>query len=90
MDLKQEVREVYYDKMLNVEAYKFEDINQNLPNRWHDYYLDHYVIGYVVKEKQELLKKNTLIFNPRDNHSCNDTKYNVLHCGCILMTCFLI
>lgn len=83
--MKQEIRDVYYDAELNVEAYKFHDIEQNLPNRWHDFYFNHYVFGYIVKEKQGLISRIVLIFNPRDDHCCNDTESTILSCGCILI-----
>lgn len=73
--MKQEIRTVKYDGELNVEAYHFQGIMQKFPNHFHDYY----VIGFIEKGHRHLHCKNRdctvepgdlLLFNPRDNHAC--------------------
>lgn len=41
--MQKEVRSVYFDADLNVEAYSFMGIAQKFPNHFHDYY----VIGFI-------------------------------------------
>lgn len=71
----QEIRQVYYDADLNIEAYHLSGVVQKFPNHFHDYY----VIGFIeggrrrlwCKDKTYDLKAGDLIlFNPRDNHYC--------------------
>jgi AraC-like DNA-binding protein len=73
--MKKEMRTVYYDEELRIEAYHFEGIEQPFPNHFHE----HYVIGFIedgerclsCKNKEYTIKKgNILIFNPGDNHAC--------------------
>lgn len=73
--MQKEVRTVYYDNELHLEAYRFEGIVQPFPNHFHDYY----VIGFIEVGTRYLSCKNQdytigqgniLIFNPEDNHSC--------------------
>ncbi len=73
--MKKEVRTVYYDEELQMEAYHFEGIVQPFPNHFHDYY----VIGFIEAGTRCLSCKNKdytvtsgdiLLFNPGDNHSC--------------------
>ncbi|MED4753707.1 AraC family transcriptional regulator [Brevibacillus choshinensis] len=70
-----EVRTVFFDKKLKIEAYCFQGIMQKFPNHFHDYY----VLGFIEKGKRYLLCKNqeyitnagdVIIFNPRDAHTC--------------------
>lgn len=83
-----EVRSIFYDKDLNIEACTLEGIVQSFPNHFHDYY----VIGYIELGKRYLLCKNqeyTLnpsdmnIFNPRDTHSCKQIDGKTLDYRCI-------
>jgi len=73
--MPKEVRTVYFDTDLKVEAYRFYGIMQKFPNHFHDYY----VIGYIDKGHRCLLCKNKeyivnpgdiTIFNPKDVHAC--------------------
>lgn len=73
--MKKEVRTVFFDDDLRLEAYRFEGIVQPFPNHFHDYY----VIGFVEAGTRCLTCKNReytikpgdiLLFNPNDNHSC--------------------
>jgi len=72
---EQEQRLVRYDNELKVEAHQFNGIMQKFPNHFHEYY----VIGFVASGKRHLTCKNKdytidagdlLLFNPRDNHTC--------------------
>ena len=73
--MKKEIRTVCYDEDLRLEAYRFEGIVQPFPNHFHDYY----VIGFIeagtrclsCKNKEYTIDQgNILLFNPNDNHSC--------------------
>lgn len=46
-----EVRTVYYDSDLHIEAYRFEGVKQKFPNHFHDYY----VIGFIENGKRLLI-----------------------------------
>ncbi|MET3289187.1 UNVERIFIED_CONTAM: AraC-like DNA-binding protein/mannose-6-phosphate isomerase-like protein (cupin superfamily) [Brevibacillus sp. OAP136] len=70
-----EVRTVFFDKNLQVEAYCFQGIMQKFPNHFHDYY----VLGFIEKGQRHLVCQNkeyiinagdVVIFNPRDAHTC--------------------
>lgn len=83
-----EVRTVFYDSDLKMEAYRFEGIMQKFPNHFHDYY----VIGFIEKGQRYLLCKNQeyiinpgdiTIFNPRDTHTCEQTNGKTLDYRCI-------
>lgn len=71
----EEVRRVYYDRDLEIEAYSLCGIVQKFPNHFHECY----VIGFVEGGKRHLWCKNQeydltagdlILFNPRDNHYC--------------------
>lgn len=70
-----EIRKVFFDKYLQVEAYCFQGIMQKFPNHFHDYY----VFGFIEKGKRHLVCQNkaylinagdVILFNPRDAHTC--------------------
>lgn len=73
--MKKEIRRVFYDEELDIEAYSFEGILQPFPNHFHN----HYVIGLIEEGERCLYCKNReyivgkdciLLFNPNDNHGC--------------------
>ncbi|SHH99612.1 AraC-type DNA-binding protein [Sporobacter termitidis DSM 10068] len=83
-----EIRTVKYDAELNVEAYHFQGIMQKFPNHFHAYY----VIGFIEKGRRYLYCKNRkytvepgdlLLFNPRDNHACEQIDGEALDYCCI-------
>lgn len=76
--MQKEIKYVYYDKDLKLEAYRFEGMVRPFPNHFHDYY----VIGFVEQGERILSCKNTeciitsddiLLFNPNDNHGCTQS-----------------
>ena len=73
--MKKEIRTVFYDDGLHMEAYRFEGVVQPFPNHFHEYY----VIGFMEDGERVLSCKNqeytvtkgdVLLFNPGDNHAC--------------------
>lgn len=88
MAVEPEVRTVIYDAELTVEAYRFQGIMQKFPNHFHDYY----VIGFIENGRRYLSCKNKeytiepgdlLLFNPRDNHTCEQIDGRPLDYRCI-------
>jgi AraC-like DNA-binding protein/mannose-6-phosphate isomerase-like protein (cupin superfamily) len=86
--MEQETRTVKYDPELKVEAYSFKGIMQKFPNHFHDYY----VIGFIESGERCLSCKNRkytvepgdlLLFNPRDNHTCEQIDGRTLDYRCI-------
>lgn len=86
--MKHEIRTVKYDTELKVEAYHFQGIMQKFPNHFHEYY----VIGFIEKGQRFLSCKNKeyniepgdlLLFNPRDNHTCEQIDGKALDYRCI-------
>ncbi|MDD3673846.1 MAG: AraC family ligand binding domain-containing protein, partial [Synergistaceae bacterium] len=86
--MEQETRTVKYDTELKVEAYSFKGIMQKFPNHFHDYY----VIGFIESGERCLSCKNRkytvepgdlLLFNPRDNHTCEQINGGTLDYRCI-------
>lgn len=86
--MKQEIRIVKYDAQLKVEAYHFKGIMQKFPNHFHEYY----VIGFIENGKRLLSCKSKeyiiepgdlLLFNPRDNHACEQIDGKTLDYRCI-------
>ncbi len=86
--MKQEIRTVKYDIELKVEAYHFQGIMQKFPNHFHEYY----VIGFIEKGQRFLSCKNKeytiepgdlLLFNPHDNHTCEQIDGKALDYRCI-------
>ncbi len=82
--LKKEIRKVYYDEELKIEAYSFEGIMQTFPNHFHN----HYVIGLIEEGERFLYCKNhkyivgkdsILLFNPNDNHGCTQNDEGTLY-----------
>lgn len=86
--LQREEREVCYDKDLEIEAYRFKGILQKFPNHFHE----HYVIGFIESGKRHLSCKSQdyivetgdiLLFNPKDNHTCEPVDNQTLDYRCI-------
>ena len=86
--MKNETRIVKYDTDLKIEAYHFQGIMQKFPNHLHEYY----VIGFIEKGQRHLSCKNKeytiepgdlLLFNPRDNHTCEQIDGQALDYRCI-------
>jgi len=83
-----EKRTVRFDNDLKVEAYHFEGIMQKFPNHFHEYY----VLGFVANGRRYLTCKNReytinagdlLLFNPLDNHACEQVDDRALDWRCI-------
>lgn len=83
-----EVRTVKFDTDLMMEAYHFQGIMQKFPNHFHEYY----VIGFIENGRRHLSCKNKeyaiapgdlLLFNPRDNHTCEQMDGKTLDYRCI-------
>lgn len=73
--MNNEIRNVFYDESLKIEAYSFIGIEQEFPSHFHNYY----VIALVENGKRQLSCNNNcyhikqgdvIIFNPNDKHSC--------------------
>jgi len=86
--MQKEIRSVYFDSDLNIEAYRFKGIAQKFPNHFHDYY----VIGFIEEGQRYLSCKNKsynvgpgdlTIFNPSDNHTCEQIDNMTLDYRCI-------
>jgi len=84
----QEERTVCFDEELGVEAYRFKGIMQKFPNHFHEYY----VIGFIESGRRRLSCKNKdyligtgdiLLFNPLDNHTCEQIDGKTLDYRCI-------
>jgi AraC-like DNA-binding protein/mannose-6-phosphate isomerase-like protein (cupin superfamily) len=88
IEVEQEQRTVCYDKELSIEAYRFKGIMQKFPNHFHE----HYVIGFIesgnrcltCKNKEYIIRPGDLVmFNPLDNHTCEQFENNPLDYRCI-------
>lgn len=88
MMMQQEERTVCFDDELGIEAYRFKGIMQKFPNHFHEYY----VIGFIESGKRHLSCKNKeyvigtgdiLLFNPRDNHTCEQIDGKTLDYRCV-------
>jgi AraC-like DNA-binding protein len=86
--MHKEIRNVCFDTELNIEAYSFRGIAQKFPNHFHD----HYVIGFIEDGQRYLTCKNKsyrvepgdiLLFNPHDNHCCEQIGCGTLDYRCI-------
>jgi AraC-like DNA-binding protein/mannose-6-phosphate isomerase-like protein (cupin superfamily) len=86
-----EIRTVYLDSDLNIEAYRFKGIMQKFPAHFHEYY----VIGFIEKGQRHLVCKgeeyiinpgDLLLFNPYDTHSCEQIDGKTLDYRCINVT----
>ncbi len=83
-----EERIVRYDRMLKIEALRLTGIIQKFPNHFHE----HYVIGFIEKGQRKLSCKNEayrvgpgdlLLFNPYDNHFCEQIDEEPLDYRCL-------
>lgn len=86
--MKKEIRTAKFDVELKLEAYRFEGIMQKFPNHFHEYY----VIGFIESGRRYLSCKNKkyaiepgdlLLFNPGDNHTCEQCDGKTLDYRCI-------
>jgi len=86
--MKDEKRAVRFDTDLKIEAYHFEGIMQKFPNHFHE----HYVLGFVESGRRFLTCKNKeytigagdlLLFNPLDNHACEQVDDKALDWRCL-------
>lgn len=73
--MKKEVRKIFFDEELRLEAYFFDGVSQPFPPHFHEYY----VIGFIESGRRQLsvcgreytaAAGDILLFNPLDNHSC--------------------
>ena len=76
--MKKEIRTAVFDDMLQIEAYRFEGVEQPFPNHFHDYY----VIGTVESGERVMTCGNReytlsdgdiLLLAPSDAHGCVQT-----------------
>lgn len=83
-----ELRTVYFDSDLNIEAYRFKGIMQKFPAHFHEYY----VIGFIEEGQRYLVCKgeeyiinpgDLVLFNPYDTHSCEQIDGRTLDYRCI-------
>jgi len=86
--MMKEQRIVKFDEKLQVEAYYFNGIMQKFPNHFHE----HYVIGFIESGQRKLSCKNReyiinkgdmVIFNPFDNHACEQLEKKPLDYRCL-------
>lgn len=86
--MENEKRTVRFDSDLKIEAYHFKGIMQKFPNHFHE----HYVLGFVESGRRFLTCKNReytinagdlLLFNPLDNHTCEQVDDKALDWRCI-------
>ncbi|AET67905.1 DNA-binding domain-containing protein, AraC-type [Desulfosporosinus orientis DSM 765] len=86
--MAKEIRTVRFDVELKIEAYHFQGIMQKFPNHFHEYY----VIGFIENGRRYLSCKNKeytiepgdlLLFNPGDNHTCEQIDGKTLDYRCI-------
>ncbi|AEG58360.1 AraC family transcriptional regulator [Desulforamulus ruminis] len=83
-----EIRTIYLDPDLNIEAYHFKGIMQKFPTHFHD----HYTIGFIesgqrylaCKDKEFIINPGDLVlFNPGDSHACEQIDGKTLDFRCI-------
>ncbi|MFE6167246.1 AraC family ligand binding domain-containing protein [Viridibacillus arvi] len=83
-----EIRKIYLDADLDIEAYQFKGIMQKFPAHFHEYY----VIGFIEEGQRYLVCKgkeyvinpgDLLLFNPYDTHSCEQIDGKTLDYRCI-------
>lgn len=86
--MTKEIRTVKFDTELKVEVYHFQGIMQKFSNHFHEYY----VIGFIESGSRHLSCKNKeytiepgdlLLFNPGDNHTCEQIDGKTLDYRCI-------
>ncbi|MBH5316212.1 AraC family transcriptional regulator [Paenibacillus sp. GSMTC-2017] len=70
-----EIRTIYLDSDLDVEAYRFKGIMHKFPAHFHDYYVIGFIeagqLALVCKSQQYIVNSGDLVlFNPYDTHSC--------------------
>lgn len=83
-----EIRTVYYDASLQVEAYRFVGVKQKFPPHFHDYYVIGFIEGgqrYLECRQREYIINpgDIIIFNLRDVHACEQVDGRALDYRCI-------
>ena len=82
------LKEIRYDKDLQIEAYQFNGIAQAFPNHFHEYY----VVGLIEDGERRLTVDNReyrigsgdlMTFNPMNNHACEQTDGGRLRYRCL-------
>lgn len=86
--MQKENRTVCFDMELNIEAYNFKGIKQKFPNHFHEYYVICFIESgrrhLYCKNKEYTIKEGDLIlFNPHDNHTCEQIDGRTLDYRCI-------
>ena len=85
--METENRRVCFDRVLKIEAYHFKGLMQKFPNHFHEYY----VLGFVESgcrlltcrnKKYTINEGDLLIFNPLDNHACEQIDDKTLDWRC--------
>ena len=86
--MEREIRKVYYDRTLEVEAYYFKGIVQKFPDHFHE----HYVIGAIESgrrwawfdgERHLIEPGDLLAINPHQVHACEQVGEYPLDWRCI-------
>lgn len=86
--MTKEIRTLCFDAELKIEAYRFEGIMQKFYNHFHD----DYVVGFIESGRRSLSCKNreytlrqgdVVVFNPGDNHSCEQIMREPLDYRCL-------
>ena len=88
INMEMEKRTACFDNDLNIEAYHFEGIMQKFPNHFHEYYVVGLVAGgsrfMTCKNNEYTISKGDLvIFNPLDNHTCEQADGKALDWRCL-------
>ncbi|WP_211745629.1 AraC family transcriptional regulator [Paenibacillus sp. Marseille-Q4541] len=85
--MSNEIRTIYLDSDLDIEAYRFKGIMQKFPAHFHEYY----VIGFIEKGQRYLICKgeeyiinpgDLILFNPYETHSCEQIDGKALDYRC--------
>ena len=85
LSIMKEIREIFYDEQLKIEAYGFYGLKQKFPNHFHD----HYVIGCIESGMRKVTCRgeefliepgDLLFFNYRENHACEQVGDYPLNC----------
>lgn len=85
LSIMKEIREIFYDEQLKIEAYGFYGLKQKFPKHFHD----HYVIGCIESGMRKVTCRgeefliepgDLLFFNYRENHACEQVGDYPLNC----------
>lgn len=84
----EKMKKIRYDEDLQIEAYQFNGVAQSFPNHFHQYY----VVGLIEAGERQLTVNNQkcrvgpgdlMIFNPMDNHACEQADGDALRYRCL-------